>query len=96
MVLRARDGVGQPIEPELGEAGQELLEVLPAEGAKDQFGGLGAASPAHRGEDEPGEIGVIERGDGAVAPRRRDIVGAQAVGPSPATVVRCITRRCFA
>jgi hypothetical protein len=96
VVLGARDGVGQPVEPELGEAGQELLEVLAAEGAKDQLGGVGAASPAHRGEDEAGQIGVIERRDGAVAPRRRDVVGAQAVGPSPATVVRCITRRGFA
>ena len=56
VVLRARDGVGQPVEPELGEAGQELLEVLAAEGAKDQLGRVGAASPAHRGEDEPGQI----------------------------------------
>ena len=96
VVLRARDGVGQPVEPELGEAGQELLEVLAAEGAKDQLGGRGTASPAHRGTYEPGQIGVIERGDGAVASRRRDIVGAQAVGHSAATVVRCMTRRCFA
>jgi hypothetical protein len=88
--------VGQPVEPELGEAGQELLEVLAAEGAKDQLGGIGAAAPAHGGEDEPGQIGVIERGNGAVTPRRRTVGGAQAVGPSPATVVRCMTGRCFA
>jgi hypothetical protein len=70
--------------------------VLAAEGTKDQLGRVGGASPAHGGEDEPGQIGVIERGDGAVTSRRRAIVGAQAAGPSPAAVVRCITRRCFA
>jgi len=54
---------------ELLEAGQELLQVLAPEGAKDQLGGRRATAPAHRGQDEAGEIGVIDGLNGLVSPR---------------------------
>jgi hypothetical protein len=37
VVLRAGDGVRQPVEPELGEARPELLEMLAPEQPEDEL-----------------------------------------------------------
>src|SRR4029450_7963267 len=75
VILSARYGVRQLREPELGEAGQELVQMLAAEGAKDELGRVGAAPPAHRGQDEPGKIGMIEDLHRPVSSRDRLVHG---------------------
>jgi hypothetical protein len=75
VVLRTGHGVRQLRKPELDEAGQELLQMLAPEGAEDQLRRVGAAPPAHRGENEPGEEAMIEHFDSPISPGDRVVHG---------------------
>src|SRR6266498_870609 len=62
-------------ETELGEPWQKLLQMLAPEGAEDQLRRVGVATPAHRGENEPGEEAVMEHFDSPVSPGDRVVHG---------------------
>ncbi|MGY4499192.1 hypothetical protein ACVWYH_003123 [Bradyrhizobium sp. GM24.11] len=67
MILRSRDCRRQMAEAELLQARQEALLLLSAEHAKDELSGIRRAAPRDHGEDEAGEVSVIEVGDRAPA-----------------------------
>ena len=50
--------------------------MLAPESAEEQLGRIGAAAPAHRGEDQSREIGVVEDLHGPVPSRSRVVHGA--------------------
>src|ERR1700742_2154907 len=58
-------------EAELLKARQEPLLLLSAKYPEHEFRGIGGAAPAHHGEDQAGEIGMIEVGDAAPSPPLR-------------------------
>ncbi len=72
MVLRAGDGVGQGIQAQLLQAGQELLQMLAAEMRKDEAPRVLGAQAADQCQDQPRHQGVVEPGYGLVA---RDVFG---------------------
>jgi hypothetical protein len=81
VVLGAGDGVGQAAQPELLEAGRELLQVLAAERAAHDLGGARRALAVHHGEDHAGQVAVVELGDG---PQGRLVDGhVRTLGPTP-------------
>jgi len=59
--------VRQPVQPELGEAGAKLLEMLAPEQPEDELGGLVRAPARDQGEHQPGQERLVEDGDGAMA-----------------------------
>ena len=65
--MRGSDRGREMIDPELLQARQEALLLLAAEDAEDELGGIRRSAPRDHGEDEAGEIGVIEVGDRAPA-----------------------------
>src|SRR5882672_5647620 len=65
MILRGSDRRRQMAQAELLEARQEALLLLAAKHPEHELGGIHRAAPRHHGEDEAGEIGVIEIGDAA-------------------------------
>ncbi len=77
-------------ETELGEARQELLEMLAPEGAEDQLGRVGTAPPRHRREDEPGEIGVVEDLDRTIAAARCHVIGHARMIAKPGSGRPCV------
>ena len=76
MVLRARHRVGQTVQAELGQPGQELLEMLAPEMPEDELGGIGFAPARDQGEHEARHEPLIERREGAMRRRR----GATLIG----------------
>ena len=71
MVLRGRDCRRQVTEAEFLKARQETLLLLAAKNPEHEFGGIGRAAAAHHGQNQAGEIGVIEIGDAAPSPPLR-------------------------
>ena len=65
MILRRRDRRRQMAEAEFFQAGQKALLLLAAKHPEHEFRGIGGPAPRHDGEDQAGEIGVIEIGDAA-------------------------------
>ena len=65
VVLRRRHRRRQIAEAQLFKAGQEALLLLAAKHPEHEFGGIGRAAPRDHGEDQAGEIGVVEVGDAA-------------------------------
>ncbi len=64
MVGGAGDGIGHVLEAQLAEARQELLVVLVAKDAQHPFRRIPGAAPRDQGEDQAGEIGVVQPGSG--------------------------------
>ncbi len=73
MVLRAADRVGQAVEAELGEPGEELLEGLGPEAPEDECRGLFLAPSRDQAEDQAGQEGLVEDRDGPVAGGQRSV-----------------------
>ena len=68
MILRGGHRRRQMPKPELFQAGQEALLLLAAKHPEHEFGCIRHAAPRHHGEDQAGEIGVVEVGDAAPFP----------------------------
>src|SRR5882724_7938235 len=65
MILRGSDRGRQMAQAELLQARQEALLLLAAKHPEHELSRIRRAAPRHHGEDEAGEIGVIEIGDAA-------------------------------
>ena len=65
VILRGRDGGRQVVEAELLQSGKKAFLLLAAKHAKHELGGVGGAAATDDGENEPGEIGVIQIGNAA-------------------------------
>jgi hypothetical protein len=65
MILSGRDRRRQMDDAEFHEARQKALLLLTAKHPEHEFGGIRGAAPRHHGEDEAGEIGVVEVGNGS-------------------------------
>ena len=65
MILRGGHRRRQVAEAELFQARQEALLLLAAKHPEHELRGIGGAAPRHHGENEAGEIGMIEIGDAA-------------------------------
>jgi hypothetical protein len=70
VVLRAGHRGRQAVEPELGEAGEKLLEVLAAEEMEDESRGLVLAPAGDQSEDEAGQQRLVQNRDRPVAFRQ--------------------------
>src|SRR6185503_2878548 len=67
VVLRARHRMRQAIEAQLGQAGQELLEMLAPEEPEYELRRHGLAPARDEGEDAAGEERLVEQGHRAVS-----------------------------
>ncbi len=65
MILRRRHRRRQMIDTEFHETWEETFLLLAAKHPEDKFSGIRRAAPRHHGENEPGEISVVEIGDAA-------------------------------
>jgi hypothetical protein len=71
MILRRGYRRRQVAEAEFFQSRQEPLLLLAAENPEHEFGGVRRAAPRHHGEDQAGEIRVVEIGDAAPSPPGR-------------------------
>src|SRR3954465_12425038 len=65
MVLRRGNGVGQCAQTEVFQAREKTFVLLTAKHPEHEFRGVSRAAPRHHGQNETGEIGVVEIGDAA-------------------------------
>src|ERR1700738_1359407 len=65
MISRPRHRRRQMAEAEFFQAGQEAFLLLAAKNPEHEFRGVGGAAARHHGQNEAGEISMIEVGDAA-------------------------------
>src|SRR3954452_9739256 len=65
MVLRGGNGVRQLAQTELFQTGEKTFLLMAAKYPEHEFRGVSRAAPRHHGQNETGEIGVVEIGDAA-------------------------------
>ena len=68
MVLRAGHRMWQPIQPKLLQPRHEPRQLLAAKRAKHHLRRLLRAGPRHQGQNQTGEIGVIQRLNRRISP----------------------------
>jgi hypothetical protein len=94
MILRRGYRRRQMAEAELVEARQETLLLLAAEYPEHEFGGIRSAAPGDDGEDEPGEIGMVEIGDAApFEPLRLARIGLDCLGHRHPQILVSVNRK---
>ena len=79
MVLRGGDRRRQIAQTKLLKARQKTFLLLAAKYPEYEFRGIGRSAPCHHGQDEAGEIGMIEVGDAAPSPPLRFISRSRAL-----------------
>src|SRR5262249_27781861 len=70
VILRASDGVRQPVEPQLGETVLELLQMLAAEMGEDEVARRAFALARDERQHEAGHQRVVELRNRAIARER--------------------------
>jgi hypothetical protein len=71
VILRGCNGRRQMVQTKLLKARQKTFLLLAAKYPKYEFGGIGRSAPSDHGENEAGEVSMIEVGDSAPTPPLR-------------------------